>query len=135
MRQITRDSVTAFLSRTPFDRDGMSVIPPARDAVHLYLGEDRIATIIGNMPNMDVTIRHGRWPTPKKRERLNGLLTLLDVPARIALTVSSWTWEIETSNDQKIAWHGEALIRIRGGVFASLAVYDQNLKRYVEVEI
>lgn len=80
MRQITRDSVKAFLARKPFNKQNMSVTVTDLDDAFMYLHGNLIAQ---HYANGAINITMAGWPTDTTRERLNGILTSIDVELRV----------------------------------------------------
>ena len=86
MKQITRDSVKAFLAGRTFKRQNMTVLG-YDGATHLQLHGNTIA----RLKNDTLTISDGGgWRTNTTRERLNGLLELAGYPYRIKQIDFTW---------------------------------------------
>ena len=75
MRQITRDSVTAFLWGLSFNKQNMTVRIDAEGVVWMHLHGNLIAV---KETNGEIQVTFAGWQTPTTKERLNGLSELLN---------------------------------------------------------
>ncbi len=93
MRQITRDSVNAFINDRKFNKQNMSV-RVGMDKTGLYLHGNLIAY---KTREGEIHISMAGWGSVTTRERLNGLLFQLDIQVCVFqknwsqfMTVGSW---------------------------------------------
>ncbi len=87
MRQITTESVEAFLCRQSFSKANMRV-DVNNGVAKLYLHNN----CIGINDHGDVSISNAGWPSNTTKERLNGILTTLG-KSGIYQKAFIWWWE------------------------------------------
>ncbi len=83
MRKITRAACDAFLHGRDWSSGNTSVI--VNGAVRMYLHGNLIAEMRNgdDLHKRTIRVTLAGWPTPTTRERLNGILSRLGIPARI----------------------------------------------------
>ena len=88
MRQITQDSVMAFVNGDNFRRDNTEVGRNTHDngVVHFKLHGHIIALRVGN----DLMIKGAGWQTTTTKERLNGILRAYHGDSRIYQKDFQW---------------------------------------------
>jgi len=99
MRQITKESVNAFLDAKPFNKQNMKVeVLP--NVTILKLFGNAIAYRY-NDPERSLSITNCGWQSNTTKERLNGLLSALNMGT---ITQRNWEWYL---NGKK--WSGRLI--------------------------
>ena len=114
MRQITRDSVNAFLAGRKFNGQNMSVVTAVLSGgptTSMYLHGNLIAEMTGVPAECNIRLTDAGWESNTTKERLNGVLDLLDL----------WRDKIWSINGRwhyadDILWLGDARIEIRDSI-------------------
>ena len=129
MRQITQDSVNAFLAGRTMAKQNMMVDTVTLNGLattRMWLHGNLIATLTGvDIDNCTITLRDAGWQTNTTKERLNGIIEALGLwrteiaGAIVNGKIGSVNGQWEYADD--IAWDGSCTIEIRDGVarFAS----------------
>lgn len=89
MRQITEESVSAFLSAKKFNKSNMSVQVEPNVTILKYQG-NAIAYKYNN-PKKNISITNCGWFTATTRERLNGVILLSGVNIE-PIYQKKWHW-------------------------------------------
>lgn len=99
MKQITKESVNAFLNAKPFKKQNMTVeVQP--NVTILRLHGNPIAYRY-NDPERSLSISNCGWQSNTTKERLNGLLSMLNMGK---ITQRNWEWYL---NGKK--WSGRLI--------------------------
>ena len=101
MRQITKESVTAFLNAKKFNKSNMSVEVAPNGAVLKYQG-NAIAYKY-NDPKKTISITNCGWESNTPKERLNGVIFLSGVNIK-PIYQKNWQWYLDGKQ-----WHGELI--------------------------
>ncbi len=97
MRQITNESVNAFISGRSFKKDNtVIVINEVTGNVSLLLYGNLIALLSGS----ELMINHQGWKTNTTKERLNGILNAYNLP-RLSVKKGVWYLGNEEFNGTK----------------------------------
>ena len=97
MRQITNESVNAFINGSLYKKDNTKVeINEVTKNVALYLHNNMIALLNGN----ELMINHQGWQTKTTKERLNGILDAYNLP-RLSQKKGLWYLGTEEFNGCK----------------------------------
>ena len=113
MRQITRDSVNAFLAGRTMAKQNMMVDTVTLNGLattRMWLHGNLIATLTGvDIDNCTITLRDAGWESNTTKERLNGILDTFALP-RIGSVNGEWLYADD------IAWLGSCTIEVRNGI-------------------
>jgi hypothetical protein len=101
MRQITIESVTAFLNAKKFSKSNMNVEVLPNVTILKYQG-NAIAFKYNN-PNKTIAITNCGWQSNTTKERLNGVIYLSGVNIK-PIYQKNWQWYLDGKE-----WHGELI--------------------------
>ena len=99
MRQITIESVTAFLNGEKFNKSNMNVEVLPNVTILKYQGNS-IAYKYNN-PKKTISITNRGWSSNTTKERLNGVIYLSGVNIK-PIYQKNWQWYLDGKE-----WHGE----------------------------
>jgi hypothetical protein len=95
MRQITKESVKAFLNAKKFNKSNMSVEVLPNVTVLKYHGNE-IAYKYNN-PNKTISIKNCGWFSNTTKERLNGVIKLSGLNIE-RIYQKNWNWYLNGKN-------------------------------------
>jgi hypothetical protein len=101
MKQITIESVRAFLNAKKFNKSNMSVEVLPNVTILKYQGNS-IAYKYNN-PNKTIAITNYGWESRTTKERLNGVISLSGVNIK-PIYQKNWQWYLDGKE-----WHGELI--------------------------
>ena len=100
MRKITKEACEAFINGVPFHKDNMGVV--LFDGFALMTLFNNYIAKRGTTDNANaVILGDGGWETATTKDRLNGLLQLLDSP--FFIVQRDYVWYI-TDGKTKVPW-------------------------------
>ena len=101
MRQITRESVKAFLNAKKFNKSNMSVEVLPNVTILIYQGNSIAYKY--NDPKQTISITNCGWESNTTKERLNGVIALSGLNIS-KIYQKNWQWYLDGKE-----WNGELI--------------------------